>query len=197
MKYQTINLGSEAKKYIVKRLEMGLSLAQSILAKHNIEVGTVTTCFDDFVDPIRIQQMTAERLSGGKVSDTGLSVDCLIDSIAEHLGKRANNVCMLESFADPEFPFMQRTALPYKVYENEVYFVLTPNHLSRREIDDSIGTAQSPWLLIGAMTSVPDHRTWEEKKELSQEDVEVLATRVEKVFVMAFDEEGYLIWSKS
>lgn len=197
MSYQMINLDSEAKKYIVKCLEMGLSLARSILAKHNIETGKVTTCFDNFVDPIRIQQMTADRLSGGLVSDTGLSVDCLIDSIREHLTKSDNNLCILEAAsAEPQFPFMEKTSLRYMVHDKEVYFVLASDRCSHKEIDDALGTAQSPWLFIGVMTSVPDPRAWEGKKKLSKEEVEVLATRAEKVFVMAFDEEGYLTWSK-
>ena len=196
MNYQTITLGSEARKHVLNRLQMGLTMAQFILTEHDIETGTVTTCFDDFVDARQIQEMTVERLFSGKVSDTGLSVDCLIDNIVEHLSKDLNNICMLESFADPEFPFMKRTTLPYKVHEKEVYFVLTVNRCSRREIDESIGKAQSAWLFIGAMTSVSDISSWEGKMELSEEDLEDLAARTEKVFVVAFDEEGYLYWSK-
>jgi|GEM_PF-6157546 len=198
MNYQTITLGSEAKKYIINRIEEGgLTMARHILARHDIEGGTVTTCFDDFVDAQWIQGMTVQRLFSGKVSDTGLSVDCLIDSIMEYLSKSENNVCMLEcAFAEPQFKFMQRMSLPYKVHEKEVYFVLTPKQRTRREIDDAIATAHSAWVFIGAMTSVPDISTWEEKKELSEEELEDLAARAKKVFVLAFDEEGYLTWSK-
>lgn len=198
MNYQTITLGSAARKFIINCLqEGGLTMARYILARHDIEEGTVTTCFDDFVDAQWMQQMTVERLAGGMVSDTGLSVDCLIDSIMEHLAKSEHNVCMLESaVADPQFSFMQQTTLPYKVHGKEVYFVLTPKQRTRKEIDHAIGTAQSPWIFIGAMTSVPDISSWEGKRELLKSELEELAVRAEKVFVMAFDEEGYLTWSR-
>src|SRR4051812_11709737 len=155
MNYQTIRLGSEAKKYVIKCLGMGLAMARSILEQHDINAGEVVACLDDFVDAQRIQQMTTDRLSGGLVSDTGLSMDCLIDSIEEHLSKSSNNVCVLEDAnAQPQDPYMQKETSRYMVHEKEVYFVLTPDQRSRREIDDAISTSESSWVFIGAMTSI-------------------------------------------
>jgi len=197
MNYQTIRLGAEAKNYIIKCLGMGLTMGRSILRQHDINTGEVVACLDDFVDSERIQQLTVESLRWSSVSDTGLSIDCLIDSIIEHLSKSDANVCILEDAdSEPQFTFMQKETSRYMVHEKEVYFVLTPAQRSRKEIDAALITSQSLWLFIGAMTSIPEGTNWEGKKELSKEELEDLAARAEKVFVAAFDREGYLMWSK-
>ena len=122
----------------------------------------------------------------------------LLRVVMEYLGDEPDKVCMFDSWTkSPDDPALAKLDLPPHIFQNQVYFALFHKDANKKEIVSSIiGHATEPFF-FGVMSSFPAGSGLDPKGgEITDDVLEVLAQRTEKIVVGAYDGESYLIWSK-
>lgn len=213
-KMKVITLDNEvAIKYIKESLNNEKNLSKYILKNIRIEDGTTTSLI-----PIGIERITMNELEGGifhnvKIISTSTAVEAekdridtyniynhLLISIKKFIKTNVNNICIIQAFnAEPTFKYLANRVSTMLTFNEEVYFAITEKDDFDDRIEKTLRMADSDIYFIGAMIHLPDssNNKYLNERELSAEDFELLTLNIEKIFVGAYDGEGFLIWDKN
>lgn len=70
--------------------------------------------------------------------------------------------------------------------------------LTKVGIDKALTEAENAWQMVGALTSLPHKNAISAtERELTLEQLQLMAERTVKLFTVAYDGEGYLIWHRA
>jgi hypothetical protein len=132
--------------------------------------------------------------TGGK-ADMDVTVPWYAGIVGAHLRQGRNRLCVLEdtcvSPSDPGFEDEDMRHL--RIYQAEVYRVLSPDDRDPGVVQDVIRTAASSQTAPGFMTVAPSD--WDPAgTTLGDSQMEALARGVRKVAVGAYDLEGWIVW---
>lgn len=189
--YTEMELSFSAIEYAVKKFENGHALAKAVLQKkHFASCEPVTLlpsniCEDDIAD----------FRYGGMTSRTK-SLDWLTLKIQEYLRQDDSRVVVLEdSLAKSKDPCLKKHSFPFFSFHEDVYYLITADLVNDVDlIKQIIKAADNSYLFVGIMTrKFSDHI--ERSNTLSNETIDYYADQTEKIFVGAFDAEGYIILS--
>jgi len=193
--YRAFSLPAEANRYIRNCLEAGNSLAKHLLTQLDLENGRVVSFLPPGVNP-----SVAQQFRYGGVASAKESISCLVALIRTFLSTGEGRLCICENaLARPNDPILSSSDTRILIFKNEVYHFLSEGDVESRKIRQTIGEAESAYLFIGVMTSVPKESSFSHEARRitipSDELLRVLAERAEKIVVGAYDGEGYLIWN--
>jgi hypothetical protein len=206
MNYKEIKLGLEAITYLKDRLSCGNTLANILLQNCDFEVGSIFTIL-----PANISDEVAKEFKTGGKLPSLLAADYeqsnlepiadmdsqLVTDIHVFLSANEGHVCVFEdASAERNYPFLQALDTRFSFFNDEVYHLLSHEDLDDNKILKTIRAARS-WLFIGIMASVSQDISLSlEHKDLTMDDLNLLAKGTEKIIVGAYDGEGYLIWDR-
>ena len=205
-------LGLEAINYIEDCLKNGKSLSENILKCIKFFNGKVLTYLPE---NIKNQEAIKFDLGGKfdsfyknkkKISLFGIKmekiINCdmfLVNEITSFLKISADNICVIENTLEtPEDPGVKKSNSRLFFYNNQVFYFLIHDDIDNNNIHKTIKESFSIPIFIGTMTSYPENFdiVTLNRKYISEDILKLLAERTEKIFVGAYDGEGYLIWSK-
>lgn len=122
----------------------------------------------------------------------------MISLIEIQLQSEENQVCIIEdTLSKPQDPYLSLLNTKLMIYDDEVYHVFTREDIAK--IKNNFLRIKTAPTFIGAITSLPIKliKSFNTKKEVDFEDLEVIVNGIEKLFVGAYDGESYIIWSKN
>lgn len=219
--YKEITLGPEAVHYIRDRLAEGKTLAKFLLDRADLNKGRVTTFLPSNADLSKINNFSRGGVlpapppethhhyttpDGTKtvmvpVPGTGTHLAAMIQEFLEQGDAR---ICLFESaVAKPTDGFLSTpNAKDLRVlpFQEDVYYLLKQQD-DREKIDKTLRYAKS-YLVLGVLVHLSKDKglLLDEdslRKELTLDELKVLAEETEKIIVGAYDGEGYLIWRRS
>ncbi len=197
MNYERIELGKQAKLYVQDRLSIGLGLSSNILRLHRILDGNVETYLPRTSRSARINELSCMQFKHGGITRPEDSLAILVDLACKFLGSDNDRLCIFEN---PNAQIPLNWSSEFTSYAlssgNDVYNLALGTSHDKADIETAILESKSGWIFIGVMTSFPDISRLARRREITNEEIELLAERAEHIIIGAFDGEGYLIWSK-
>jgi hypothetical protein len=202
-------LGIEAVQYIKTRLSAGHTLAHYLLKIQNIDSGRVTTFL-----PSGVSMEQANKFEYGGIILRYLTTDdgrkyamapapsatrYLVKTIKDFLSMDESRLCIMEdALAKPNDPCVSRLKSRLLFFRDDVYSIVYHSDIESSFIRNTIKEAKSIPTFIGAFTSLPSRdNTFSDRQKISEDTLRVLAERTERIFIGAYDGEGYLIWSRA
>ncbi len=136
------------------------------------------------------------KIPGATLVPVPSTIDDLTKLISAHLST-PERVCFLENAnASRGDPWLAQPGVPTGYYEDEVYHWLAGPQ-PEAAIKEAVKTARSSFIFIGALTSLTGTGVeLVESGDLSLEALQRLADNTCKLFVGAYDGEGYVIWRR-
>ena len=196
--YKKITLGSEANSYICEQLaemvECGNTLAMYLLKTKTWDKGTVTTFF-----PQELGLDEAKDFAGGFKLSPKTSLTLLTRILRQYLDESASNFVVLNepllTPSDPRFPLVDPAIV--LIHNDEVYYgISTASGFFEEDIQQAIIKASPGWYFFCTMTSV-DNTNSIGTREITADDLCMLAMNAKAIAMIAYDSEGYLFWSES
>jgi hypothetical protein len=185
-------LGTEAVDYIRHELARGRTLARDLLSV--LPASSVVT----FV-PEDVPEEDLTDFEGGCLGDTWEAFVPVLELAEEYLRAQSPEQRYLiceDTFASRTDPYLAGMKGPFFTHDDDVYFFLPAEHVSADQVRRIISAGgHYPWIAV--LTSLaPASAALRPHSEQSRQVLQALASRAEHVFVAAYDEEGWLLWSR-
>ena len=217
--YKEITLGPEAVDYIRDRLAEGKTLAEFLLDRADLNKGRVTTFLPSNADLSKVNNfssggilsapppemhrhyMTPHGIRMVPVPNTSTQLAAIIQ---EFLKQGDVRVCLFESAVakttDGFLSTPNAKDLRVLSFQGNVYYLLKHQDNSEK-IEKTLRYAKS-FRALGVLVHLSKDKflPFDEDsapKELTLDELKVLAEETEKMIIGAYDGEGYLIWSRS
>lgn len=204
---KTLRLGNEGMAFVVSQLGAAGTFARCVLERVPLAEGEVVTRLPEHVPLDEAKQLA----TGGKLpapparewrSAPGATLvpvpstrDDLARIIADHLATPGSLCLLANANAERGDPWLERTGVPTFYFDREVYHLLTASPPG--EIEAALKAAQSLFLFVGALTALPMESDLPAGGgDLPLATLEQLAANTSRLFVGAYDGEGYLIWRR-
>lgn len=116
--------------------------------------------------------------------------------VQNHLESSRNAVCVFTDIdVKPVHLVTMQSFMHVSIFEDEVYFLLTNEHSTAQDIDIAFCEVGS-WSLVCALTLYPEVDRLTKESHLTLEELDIFANNIQKIIIMAYDGEGYLVWNK-
>lgn len=196
MKCQDLALDTQALLFVEDNLRKGLTLSRQVLTCLDISGGSVVAYLPPDIDTSTIKTRLSDEFRFGYITKLGGTLNCIVEFVKSYLSAESRRIVIFENAnASANDPRLDEDG-NVLIFGDEVYYMLSSKD-SDEDVRNSIVSANSLWIHIGILTSVPDISDWDPKSTLGSADISDLAKRVEHIIVGAFDGEGFLIWSRS
>ena len=189
-----VKLESNALEFIKAELANGSTFASIILQDLQLASGKVTTFLPEDVDGGSITDFTDSVADDYRrmYSETH---DEIRNFILRYLSKGKNNLAIFEDALSPDAEYFQKERVQFFSYGQEAYRYLTGNDLNEDKIARTITRARG-YPFIAALTSHTKPVTRQVHKAMSDDDLRELAAEIDHIIIGAFDEDGFLVWTK-
>lgn len=206
-------LGPIALRFFRERLANGRTLAQHALTTLPLPTGQISTFLPAGVIPRSLEDFRA----GGKLptpptsdwkglqstDETLLMIPVpntdywLVKKIKDYLLQSKNRVCIFEdALKHPSDVVMRKLSTRYAIFGDEIYHLLFHEDAHDERIAETVNAARSVPTFIGAMSVWSGEPQEIRLRVLSLAQLQLLANSAQKLFVGAYDGEGYLIWDR-
>lgn len=202
--YKEVVVPSSAITYLINHhLFYGLTLAKKLAVNPTLYEGVVTT----FLPPVNIDKLdllnnyefSIQQFFSERISIDVVKKEWLLPMILSHLKQNDSQryLCVIEEHDEKRGSPNLATA-PNKIilYGDEIYHVVFDQLASMENLSISFDWSTS-WFFTVVLTSLDNSCSLEEISEFAISEIELLASRVEKIIISAYDKESYLVWHKS
>ena len=202
-------LGLEGLRFVEEQLRRGHALSRCLLSTLSHAAGQAITYLPQgtAIDEAKKFEYGGKlptppreewrATAGGTLVPTPTTREHLVSLIATELAQ-PRSLCILENaLAEREDLWLQKSEVDIAFLGKEVYHLLT-EATSPSEIDAAVRAAHTPYLCVGALSSVPDADGLPgDRGELTIRWLEELAQQAQTIFVGAYDGEGYVLWRRA
>jgi hypothetical protein len=149
--------------------------------------------------PEGIPQECLTDFDGGCLGDTLDTFVPVLELAADYLRARSAEQRYLiceDTLASKDDQFLARETVPFFTQDNDVYFFLRGGEVSADQVHNTMRAGgHYPWIAV--LTSLPGGSpALRPHSEQPWGVLQALAHRTEHILVGAYDEEGWLVWSR-
>lgn len=189
-----VELGENAIKYVKNELINGDAISKSLLKFTEFEQGAMRTFLPndvidkenlDFRDSVAKDYQAMYSATHKKVANF----------IAVFLSQHKNNLVVFETFASPNDTYLKNRKLPHFINQQRVYLFLTGKNFDEQKAGHLVSAARG-YPCVGILTSIPFGKFIFSQQSIRNQLLEKLARRTKHIIIGAFDEDGFLYWSK-
>ena len=189
-------IAKRALDYVIQQLDYGFTLDELLRKRLELRKGRVYTPLEP--------DKEGHLLDGFDCVpsyDEDDRLDELVDQMdlfRQYLRKGGGRMVVLESVgAPPSEPWVSRFVPTIMTHGEEIYHFMFEEDVDRADLEQVLQDASAPCLEIGALTRLPPMADFShERREISLAELTMLADNTEKLYVSAYDGEGYLIWDR-
>jgi hypothetical protein len=190
-----VELSGNALKYIKDELAQGDVIAHYLLQFIKFEQGVIRTFLpNDVIDAenLDFKSCVAEDTQ----AMYGATHTKTADFITTYLSQHKNGIAVFETLASPDSPFLKKRNSQFFSHQQRVYLYLVNENANVKEADKIIAGARG-YPCIGILSSLPDSETIRNQQVVNGDFLTKLSVETECIIIGAFDEDGFLFWSKS
>jgi|SRR5579862_5853824 len=198
-----------AVEYLWEELRQGKTLASLVLRSVNFSKGTIESLVPDSYNPLEISQFDRGHIIGrgerqtfklGTISGVATRKIGVPEGLAGLICTLldSESLCLVENhLARVGDSWLNHAKSRLATHGAEVYHFLTAADCDAAKVRDAILESSHPPLSWGALGRIPaDHLTSGPKQiALTTDELKSFANTVRRVFVSAYDGEGYLVWA--
>lgn len=205
--FKQYHLDTKAYDYFKERLDQGLTLT-TYLKKIDLKKGQIVTFAPDNLSKEHLLNFNSSIVFGEPISenkvqkvDNNLTSKWLVKQIKYFLAQSRNNYCICEEADDfPQKGIITRFPFRNVLYKDgEPYYILDCND-SEETILEAVrqNTAYFP-LGMGVFTTIENMSSYFSNKDYinNNEFFKIVAKNTQKIYIQAYDHEGYVLWEKS
>lgn len=122
----------------------------------------------------------------------------VINIIHEFIEMDNCNCCVFEEpNAKPSDPFIINSNFKFNTIKDEIFYFINKENNDLKEIEFILDQSES-YYLTGVLTSIDysNHKRINQFNELEPEILEKVVQNIKSFFSIAYDHEGYLLWSQ-
>lgn len=183
-------LDIRAKDYIINKLKNGKELSQEILLKHPQIEGNYYTYL-----PKNINEDDLYSFVGGMKHLNYELIEEYFHKEAEEFLSHQNSIIVFEDSLLEKKDYLnlgQKTKQLF--YQDNVFHFLLSDQNHFKNIETTFRGSSNSWQNLFFFSSLPQGLILKDKEELSKEMIEILAHNAVKVFVDAYDLDGFISW---
>ncbi len=205
----------DALRFVKKRLKYGHFLSNYILHTIDLESGYISTALPENGNTENIynfeyggiipqppesewRRVTAKDGSKSIMVPVHTMISHLVDTIQLFLKNGNGRICIIEDdVANATDSYLKTTKTKYVTSQNTVYHLLLDGNHSKTYIKEIVRKAGS-FLMVGVLTSLPlGTEIRFTKHMITESTLKDLAKRVDKIYLLAYDQESYVIWHRN
>ena len=186
-------LSAKAMNHLADRLTWGNTLANEARNRLSLQDGIISTLL---MAQESFSVLPDFKRGGREVLDD--SESWLVADVQEFLGAGEERVLVVEdACTKPSDPCVSQLIGRTMAFGDELYHCVGADDFDAMTIRTCIQEASSAYMEIGLMSCVPPSILPSEARSvLSREVLELVAEKTQRIFVSAYDCEGYLIWRR-
>jgi hypothetical protein len=189
-----VELGDRALEYIKEELAMGNAIAESLWGSIKFDQGVIRTFLPDDVPDTEILDFR-DSIAEDYQAMYRATHKKLADFITAYLSHQKNSLVVFETLASPRLPYPQREKPQYFSTQQNFYVYLAGDNFDEEKAGQIISEARG-YPCIGILTSLPNGKSVSSEQFVSDDFVKKLVEETEHFIIGAFDEDGFLLWSK-
>ena len=196
----------KAYDYLRKQLDMGISLSQCI-SKLPLERGEVYSFVPedtsdeilynfDFGGVYAIDKAKARTSQISPVKNDARPI--VLSEIQNYINEGEMNCCIFEEpNASPDFHWVKTSGMEYIHLNNqEMFFFFDKGNNDNEKVQDAFTTSEVYiFLCVLSELKKEEHAQFAAFNEVAIDALELFAINMKKMFVRAYDGEGYLMWT--
>jgi hypothetical protein len=185
---------NNAFQYIINQLSLGGEIS-NYLQKFNLGMGTLITYLPEEVDTEKITDWSEsiDWLYGKNVTKENENI--LINLISKFMKMKKGNCFLSETLCLLGDPILNKKNFPYISYNNQIFGYLI--NISSDELIRTVLINSRRYPFVGLLTELPNGLdAIYNKQKLSENTLERLIKLTRYIIIGAFDDEGFIIWSK-
>lgn len=165
------------------------SISNEIMKSVNFEDGRFFT----FLPP-GIEKSVMYQFHYGGVTRSRLN--CMTNMIYESLFGSDRLICVIDDYNSTYHPGYEGRLFSQcgKFHDNEVYYFLTKNNASPELIKKCLSVSECIWHSLAFISEVDAN--YDLSEELTQDEIRQICKNVKRIFVTAYDGEGYVVWER-
>jgi hypothetical protein len=192
---------SFGRKYLLGELRKGNSYAQALLETTRIQGGQIYTYLPSILQSAKAKFQDGILTLYDSVGMSGEDLYHQLQSacstmLYQYLSNNENGYVIFERIGRPKSPIIQKERNPYFVFRDEVYLFHSHNSASLSTVEECMRKSRRYPLIMG-LTSLTDPSIEVSPREtIDLRTLTMFAERTEMLVVGAYDDEGYILWSK-
>jgi hypothetical protein len=191
MDYIRRELGDEAKRYIIEKLQAGKTYSQRVVSNLKLESGLVHT----FLPSGLSNDALLSFEHGAKGIEYLRTQRHMVDYINTYLAADKNNLVFFEDANHTKGnKWLSKGKSNLAYFGDHVYHTLFGWQGNPENIELQISGSACAWQNIAFLTSLPGDKTIHHDEEIDEETMTCLVDRTEVVISDAYDFDGYLFW---
>lgn len=189
-----IDLGDTALEYIKEELANGDLVAKSLLQQIKFGQGFIRTYLpDDVKDKATLNfRDSVAKDYRSMYTETHKWV---VDFITAYLSQQKNNIAVFETLVSLNDPCLQKIKLQYFSNKQKVYVYIAGDRYVKEWGRQILREARG-YPCVGILTSLFNVKTISSEHSGSDDFIQLLVKETEHIIIGAFDEDGFLLWSK-
>ncbi len=187
MEYDKIQLMDIGQRYLLSRLANGKSLSQQILKVVTFSANSFFTYL-----PSDLDESYISHFDRAGIADYDICYTFFSRYISAFLCSNKNIVIFEDSNAEKGDAYVSSAKSNILYFNDEVYHLLKGTSNSEKMIETTINEASNAWLNIAIFSAT----SFECKNPLTEVVLNDLAKNVQKIFIDAYDLDGYVFWEK-
>ena len=190
-----VALSDKALKYIRDELAYGDVIAESLLQYINFEQGIIYTFLPDDVKDIECLDFR-DSVSKNYQAMYSETHKIVAEFIKTYLSRHKSGIAVFETLASPDDRFLKYREPQYFSNQQKVYLYLVNKNADVQEVNEIISGARG-YPCIGILSSLPSSETIQTQQIVNDNFLQQLVVETEHIIIGAFDEDGFLFWSKN
>ena len=189
-----VELRDNALEYIKEELAIGDTVAKSLLQLIKSKQGVIRTFLPDDVtdkENLNFRDSVAEDYQA-MYSATHKKV---ADFILAYLSHQNNRIVVFETLGSPNDLWLQKRKPQYFSNQQNVYLYVSGDRFDEQKVDQIISEARG-YPCVGILTSLLNGKIILSEQSVGDDFLQELVDGTEHIIIGAFDEDGFLFWSK-
>ncbi len=188
--------GREGIEWVSSCLSRGRSFSRTLLRSVTLSSGSPVACVPEGADGTRLTDFEHGGLVPPGQKAAGSADGALASLIMRDL-LAARRICLLEDgLAKPSDPWLRKAGTEQYFLGDDVFHFMVSGRADEGKVLKVLRAAKSLPISVGAICGIsPQVDLPPADRELTQDLLEAFASAVVKIFVGAYDGEGYVVWN--
>jgi hypothetical protein len=189
-------------KYLREQLDLSERFTTDIIKNLPLENGNIFALIEGDYNPKNLHYLDRPILNNrnqnsGLIPVENNVIPVLINAIIKYISSDPNNFCIIEEpVAKPNDKHFLTVSIPYKILEEEIYYIFSSKENDFQKINEAIklGTGHYFLCILSKARDIELEST--DSIKINKDFILKLLFQVEMIIVKAYDGQGYLIWEK-
>ena len=190
-----VPLAREGIEWVRSCVSRGHSLSQALLRSAALSSGSTFACVREGADRARLTDFEHGGIVPPGQKPASSADGALVSLVMSDL-LAARRICVMEDgLAKPSDPWLRKIGTGQYFLGDDVFHFMVSGRTDEGRILQALRAAKSPPVFVGAICAIGPQVDLPPAGPVTRDLLDALVSAVVKIFVGAYDGEGYVVWS--